>query len=305
MDSTDILRIVTFMNRFALFQLKKNQSRTGITLIEIVVAVSVIVVLGAMAFTTFTGSRNARDLTTGTQDILSVLRLAQSKTLAGQNDSVWGVRLAANQVTLFQGPTYAGAPFTQVYLLPGSLQITDISLAGGGTDVIFKRVTGETDTSGTFTVGLISSSAGALSVTINASGKAYQTTAAATSLISRLTDARHRSFTLGWSIQTATTLTLTFADPATVQNITMSSYFDAGKTKFDWSGTINVGGINQTLRIHTASLTAGDTVLSIDRDCRQNNKELTVAIDAKTIAVYEADCTAVSVGAFGGVISEP
>ncbi len=280
----------------------------GFTLIEILVSVAVIVLLGSAGLVSFNTSRNVRDLTTGTQTVLSVFRLAQSKTLAGENDSSWGVHLTSSQIELFQGSAYAGGSNIKAYALPSSLQITSISLNGGGSDVVFTRVTGETTQYGTFTVNVTAAPTNSTGITIDSSGKVYPTTSLAPSIVSRSTDLRHRSFILGWSIKTATTLTLTFADPPsanTVQNITMSSYFDGGKTKFDWSGTVMIGSINQTLRIHTTALSDTDTTLSVDRDCRKNNKKLTIAIDAKTIATYEADCTTLTVGSFGGATFEP
>jgi len=280
----------------------------GFSLIEILITVAIITILAAGAMVSFNTSRNVRDLVTSSQDTLSVLRLAQSKTLAGENDSAWGVHLAAGQIILFKGNTFAGSPLTVVYPLPGSIEIATITLNGGGNDIIFKRVTGETDQTGTFVIDVINAPANSFPVTIDSSGKIYQTASFPVAALTRTVDARHRSFTLGWSIKTAVTMTLTFADPPnpdTLQAVTMSTFFDAGKTKFDWSGTVAVGGINQILRIHTTTLTDTDTVLSIDRDCRKNNKKFSLAIDGKTIAVYEADCANIAVGAFGGTILEP
>lgn len=288
--------------------IKKVHHRTqGFTLLEVVIVIAIIAILGTITFVSFNASRNVRDLTTSAQNTLSVLRLTQSKTLAGEDNSAWGVRLASNQITLFKGDTFVGSPLTTIYPLPSSMQITNISLNGGGNDVIFKRVTGETDQSGTFLLSVISSPSNSFSVTIDSLGKVYQTNTFPSAITTRTVDARHRSFTLGWSIKTptATTMTLTFADPTVVQPITMSSFFDATKTKFDWSGTVVVGGLPQVLRIHTTTLTDSNTVLSIDRDCRKNTKKLTIDIDGKIIAIYEADCVAVSIGAFGGAISEP
>ena len=286
---------------------KRKKFLTGFTFLEILIAIAIIALLSATAFVSFNKSRHVRDLTTSSQNVLSVLRLAQSRTLAGENDSAWGVRLASNQVTLFQGDTFAGSPLTKIYPLPGSVQITNISLNGGGSDVIFKRITGETDQTGTpaFVLSVVDSPSDAFSVTIDSLGKVSKTNTPPPPTITRAVDTRHRSFTLGWSIKPSTTMTLTFADPAMIQPVTMTSFFDAGKTKFDWSGTVLVGGLNQTLRIHTTTLTDTNTVLSIDRDCRTNTKKLTIDIDGQVIAVYEADCVTVNVGASGGTMSEP
>ncbi|MEK7083399.1 MAG: prepilin-type N-terminal cleavage/methylation domain-containing protein [Patescibacteria group bacterium] len=286
--------------------MKKSRYYTkGFTLIEIVIVIAIIVILGTAVLVSFNESRNVRDLTTSSQNALSILRLAQARTLAGENDSAWGIRLASNQITLFEGDTFAGSPFTNIYPLPNSMQITNISLNGGGIDVVFKRVTGETDQTGTFLLSVINSPSNSFSVTIDSLGKVYQTNTFPAATVTRTVDTRHRSFTLGWSIKTATTMTLTFDDPIVVQPVTMSPFFDAGKTKFDWTGTVSVGELPQVLRIHTTTLTDTNTVLSIDRDCRKNTKNLTIDIDGKVIATYEANCAAISVGAFGGTMSEP
>lgn len=288
-----------------------NNYKNGFTIIEILLAISIIVILGGIGFASLIASRNVRDLTTSSQNTLSVLRLAQSRTLAGENDSAWGVRLVSNQITLFQGDTFAGSPLTKVYALPDSMQITNIALTGGGSDVIFKRVTGQTDQTGTFLLSVINAPSNSFSVTVDSLGKVYQTNAFPPPSLVRTVDTRHRSFALDWSIKNATILRLTFADPPnpnTTQDIIMSSFFDAGKTKFDWSGTVTIGGLPQVIRIHTTTLTDSSTVLSVDRDCRRNTKKLTIEIVdilVKAIATYEADCATVNVGAFGGTISEP
>lgn len=280
----------------------------GFTLIEILITVGIIAILGASAMVSFTTSRNVRDLTTSSQNVLSVLRLAQSKTLAGENNSAWGVHLESNQITLFQGDAFVGSPLTKVYPLPDSIEITSIILSGGGNDIGFKRVTGKTDQTGTFVIDVTAAPVNSFSVTVDSLGKVYQTTSFPSAAVTRVVDARHRSFALGWSIKTATTMTLTFSDPPNpdiVQSVIMLPFFDVGKTKFDWSGAISVGGRDQNLRIHTITLTDTDTALSVDRDCRKNSKKLSIAIDGKSIAVYEADCVNIAVGAYGGTISEP
>ena len=282
-------------------------SQRGFTLIEIVIAIAIVIMLGSISLTSFRASRNVRDLSTSAQNVLETIRRAQSKTLAGENDSSWGVHIQSDRIILFEGINFSASTNTQNYPLPPSIHITNISL-NGGNDIIFKRITGETDNIGTFILNVISSPEHSFSVTVDPSGKIYQSAPFPTSIITRTVDMRHRSFTLGWSIKTATTMTLTFFDPPsspTVQNITMATFFDLNKTKFDWPGTFTVGGLDQVLRIHTTSLTASDTILSIDRDCRKNTKKLTIDIDSKTIATYEANCSIITIGAFGGTMLEP
>ena len=280
----------------------------GFTLIEIVIAISIFILLAGAASVSFVQSRRIRDLTTAGQSILTGIRLAQSRTLAGEENSQWGIKIEQIHVTVFQGTSFAGSSNTEVIPLPSTIEIVNISLTGGTDEAVFKRIEGTTDQAGTFDVRVINDTSLIFPITIETSGKTYRSGATPVPTGTRLIDTRHRAFQLGWSIQTSATTTLTFENPPyanTVLDIPMDTYFDAPKTVFDWSGSVAVGTSTQTLRIHTTALSSFDTTLHIDRDCRKNTKRLTIAIDSKTIATYELNCTSVAVGLFGGVMSEP
>lgn len=285
------------------FWYKTFHKRQGFTLIELVIVLGLMAVIGALAFASYATSRRVRDVVANGQNALSVMRTAQTRAIAGQDNTLWGVRLEANRFILFSGAAYAGSLATTIYTLPATVEIANIALAGGGQEVVFHRLDGRTDQSGTFDVRAIGSASQIFSVTIDPSGRAYQTGTAPATSGTRVIDARHRNFVLGWSLKDAVTMTLTFSDPDLTQNIPMLPA--APRTTFDWSGTISAGGQNQTLRIHALSITDTDTVLSVDRDCRYNNKKLTIAIDTKGIATYEADCATITVGTFGGAMIEP
>lgn len=290
-------------------QLKSQHHTTqGYTLIEIIIVVAIIGLVGIASLVSFIGSRRTRDLATTGQNAISVLRVAQSKTLAREDNSQWGVHLTPTTFILFRGTNYASATYTQNFLLPNSLEIANIALNGGGSDIVFQTISGTTMHSGTFDVRIIALPTEIFSITIDGSGKVYQTATIPPPLGTRVIDLRHRAYVLGWSIQTATTLTLTFSDPPnpdTVSTIAMAPYFDGPKSKFDWSGTVTVAGQNQILRIHTTSLSGSNTTLHVDRDCRKNTKKLKIAIDTNDIATYEADCKTITVWPSGGTMSEP
>lgn len=278
----------------------------GFTLLEIIVAVGIISLIGATSMVSFLNSRRTRDLGANGQNVLSILRLAQSKTIAGEDASNWGVHLDSSQFVLFRGVTYAGAIKTEPHALPDTLEIANISLAGGGQDIIFQKIYGTTVQSGTFDIRVKAVTTQKFSITIDSSGKVYQTETPPASLNTRIIDARHRAFNLGWSIQDSLTLTLTFSDPPNpdiIFPVVMTPV--PPRATFDWSGAVPVGGQNQTLRIHAVSLTGTNTILHIDRDCRYNNKKVKITIDTRDIATYEANCQTITVGAFGGTMSEP
>lgn len=278
--------------------------KNGFTLIEILIAFAAVLLLGSLSLVSFRASRNARELSTSAENVLAIIRRAQERTLAGENNSIWGVHLEQDKIVLFEGTDYTTSTNKTEYPLSTLLEITAISLNTGGSDIVFKRITGDTNNSGSFVIDVRADTGNSFAVTIAPSGKVYQTAAFPPPSVLRKVDMRHLSFHLGtWSIKTATTLTLTFSDPPnpdTIQTITMADFFNAPKTIFDWSGSYTIRGLDQVLRIHTTLLTDTDTILSIDRDCRKNTKKLTITIDGKIIATYEADCVTVTVGAFGG-----
>ena len=279
---------------------------TGFTLIETIVVIAVIGMIGTFAIASFTNSRRIRDLTASGQNMLSVLGVAQSHALAGDSSLPWGVRLEPSRFTLFSGSSFAGSTMTTVYNLPAGVEIANVTLAGGGTDVLFRRLDGRTGNTGTFVVRIAASPGQTFPITIDASGRTYRTGTAPVLTGTRVADTRHRNFTLGWSIEDSITMTLTFSNPPgadVVVPVVMTPV--TPRATYDWSGTTVVGGVPQVLRLHALSITGSNTVLSADRDCRKNTKKLVIAIDAKTIATYEANCTTVTVGAFGGTMVEP
>lgn len=283
-----------------------SKEEFGFTLLELVISTGILVLAGVMFITSFLQSRNTRDLVSSGQNVLAVLRLAQARSLGGANNNVWGVHLTGSQYELFRGTTYVGGTVIETFVVPNTLEIANITLAGGGVDVIFDRLTGATIQSGTFLVRVKGSTTKVFSVTVDPSGKVYQTGTAPTPVGTRVLDTRHRNFALAGTIKNSTTMALTFTDPTQGNYVVPIAMTPAApRTTFSWSGTVTAFGQPQVLTIHAVSIGDAATTLSVDRDCRQNSKKLKITFDASDVATYEADCQTVTVWAFGGTVSEP
>jgi Tfp pilus assembly protein FimT len=119
--------------------------------ILIVTAISLFFVVGAMAV--YQNFNKTRALDVGAQNILSLLKTARSKTLASDEASVYGVHFEATRVVLFKGSVFTEPQDgNKEYSLPRTITISNINLNGGGSDVIFERLTGETGQFGTTTI---------------------------------------------------------------------------------------------------------------------------------------------------------
>lgn len=269
----------------------------------------IVTVLGVASLVSFVNSRRVQNLATAGNEVLAVLRTAQERALAGEQEDMWGVHLETGQYHLFRGASYASGTTVGTYTLPSGIEIANIALAGGGAEAAFRRLDGATTAAGTFTVRVQGSATQVFDITIDASGRSYQTGTALPPAGGRTTDTRHRTFALSWGIDDATDVRFSFSDPTDVRTVAMTpaaprATYDSGELAF------TVGGFEQVLRVHALAIAANSTTLSIDRDCRYNTKRVVIAIrdaDAvwRDIATYEANCITVTVGPYGGTISEP
>ena len=133
-----------------------NQS--GLTIIEIMIAVSVVVVLAALSFQVFNVFIKRQALDKDTQKIVSMLKEARSATLASRANSVYGVHFVATRTVMFKGTVFIESDSNNRELsLNPRVQITATNLNGGGSDIIFDRLTGATDQYGSVTLSLVAS----------------------------------------------------------------------------------------------------------------------------------------------------
>jgi len=78
----------------------------GFSLIEIVIALAILILIIGLAFASYRYFEKKTELETSTQKIVSILKTAQTKTLASEDDSSYGVHFEENRYILFKGETY-------------------------------------------------------------------------------------------------------------------------------------------------------------------------------------------------------
>jgi prepilin-type N-terminal cleavage/methylation domain-containing protein len=128
----------------------------GFSLLEILLVVGIMGVLAAVIAFPLSSFHRAQKIRGATADVSSLVQQAQSLTLASHDSLQYGVHLTTTTATLFSGTTYiANAASNRVTTLPSGVTAT-WSLQGSGADIIFERLTGETNQYGTITLSLSS-----------------------------------------------------------------------------------------------------------------------------------------------------
>ena len=278
--------------------------QNGFTLIEILIIISIIILIVAITNISYRYFERNTELTITAQKIVSIIKLAQNKTMSSEGDSQYGVHFENDKYILFKGDTYQEGTADNIEnTVPSRLEINNIDLEGEESDIIFQRINGRTEQDGTIDLIISSEASNPETINIHPSGQIELA-----SLLSEccntnyLTDNRHVHFDLGWSMQNAITLTFYSSEiPEATVNVNMFEYFNIDKTEFDWNGVIDINGQSQTIKIHTHFLDEFNTVLCIHRDGSLNNKPLQILIDNKDIASYTAKGE-VSIGFLGGTM---
>ena len=150
---------------------KKKDLVRGFTLLELLIVVSVLLVLVSIVVSPFSSFRNRSLLNIEVENITTLINNARSKTLSSYNDSEYGVHFEANRVVFFKGTSFVEPDVNNIEIVFNTaIYISDISLVGGGSNLVFNRLTGKTDENGTITVALTSASTTNNVISIYATG---------------------------------------------------------------------------------------------------------------------------------------
>lgn len=147
-------KIISYFKNFKLYTFNLPRiKRGGVTLIEILVILSIFLIITFITIISFSKIRDSEALDKSVLQIVSVMEDARSLTLGSSDDSVYGVYIETTQVTLFKGASYsAGDPNNKIFVLNKGVNISNIVLSDGGSSVVFSRLTGKSNQTGTTTI---------------------------------------------------------------------------------------------------------------------------------------------------------
>lgn len=138
---------------------------------EIIVVIAIFTIAISAILNSFGQLNQNQVINKNTELVSTVLREARSLTLASRGGNQYGVHLESSQAVLFQGSVYNSSATSNVsYLLNPLGNISIITLAGGGSEVVFDRLTGDTSQSGTIKLSVIADPSSTRTITISGTG---------------------------------------------------------------------------------------------------------------------------------------
>ena len=145
--------------------------RQGFTVLEILFALSILTLAVTIITLSFSKLNSSQALDKSADLVVSILNEARALTLSSKGDSQYGIYFDASQVVLFKGATYSSIdPSNVITELNSLVGLRNITLSGGGASVVFERLTGNADKTGTVEVFLKTSPGIFKTVTINGTG---------------------------------------------------------------------------------------------------------------------------------------
>lgn len=155
-----------------MLKLLKINKNKGFTLIEILMVITILGIISSIVILNLSQFRNEQLLKNTTLDVVSLLSKARQNTLSSVNSTNYGVHFDSNKAVLFTGSVYSSNNATNEPIVFSSKVIIPTPSGlniGGGSDVIFERLTGET-IGGTIKIQLTSDSTKQKIITIGKTG---------------------------------------------------------------------------------------------------------------------------------------
>ena len=152
---------------------RTRASSRGFSFIEIIVVIAIFSLIATVGLQSFSLFKKNLDLNAATDTAVSLLSQARSKTVAAEEGAQYGVHFESGAMVSFAGTSYIpGAIGNEQFFLPTTVEMATIAVSGGGSDVIFEKLTGETTRDGTITFRLKSDTSRVRTVLILATGLA-------------------------------------------------------------------------------------------------------------------------------------
>jgi len=147
------------------------KKQDGFTVIELLTVLAIMGILITIVLTSFSQLNKSQALQKSARTVAAIINQARADTLSSKNDSEYGVHFETSQVVEFKGTTYSNVSPNNIYLPINPLvTLSNISIAGGGSEVTVVRLTGEASTSAVITLSLVSATTSTRVITVSGTG---------------------------------------------------------------------------------------------------------------------------------------
>ena len=121
--------------------------KEGFTTLELIIAVAILFILGAISIIGMSNISNKSYLSSDVETIKSALSKARMMSINGVGGIEHGIYLASTSVAIFDGTSLAGAATDSVYNLNHGV-ISSVSFSNATTSLYFSKITGSPSASG-------------------------------------------------------------------------------------------------------------------------------------------------------------
>jgi Tfp pilus assembly protein FimT len=140
----------------------------GFTLAEVMVVIGIGVVLLSIVIFSLTSLRDTNSLQKNVIESIAFIEEARTLSISNKNDSVYGAQLQSDRIIMFVGTT--STQYKTYIFDSNTTNISDISLNGGGSVILFKKTTGGTDNFGSFKIKTNANSNSSTTIVITSTG---------------------------------------------------------------------------------------------------------------------------------------
>lgn len=129
-------------------KMRRKFKKNGFTMVETLVAISIGVVVLTVVIFSISGFRNNKTLEKNVGQIKSLIEQARNQSVTAKNDLYYGIHVQTNGVVLYSvvasSSAYNANATDNISLALDSNSVIDnISIANAGSDILFKKITGE------------------------------------------------------------------------------------------------------------------------------------------------------------------
>jgi len=125
--------------------------KKGFSLLEIIIVIGIFAVLISVASTSLFNVNKNQGFEVNTLNVISIFNEVRSLAMSSQDFSNYGVHLTTTSITSFEGDSFDIGINKKEYLIP-SIAIFSYNIFPTSNDIIFNKVTGETNATGTLTL---------------------------------------------------------------------------------------------------------------------------------------------------------